>query len=181
MSGGGHCDLTGTCIGRDCAARVGEAWWIVDPVAGTLLRAPPGLPPQPPGRFTGIARDGAGRVLLASADQAIHVVDPQTGAELARFPARVPPSRRFQFAECTPLVAGDGWIATLDHFRSTLALYTPEGAPRGVLHLDTVLHAGGDVVLAVQAAGSYLGVGTRDERVLTLKLDLTPGCGAPPS
>ena len=94
--------------------------------------------------------------------QAIHVVDPQTGAELARFLARIPPSRRFHFAECT---RGGRWL----------------GRHPRVLHLAPVLHAGGDVVLAVQAAGPYLGVGTRDQRVLTLKLDLTPGYGAPPS
>jgi len=167
-------------VGIDCGALVGRDWWVVDPISGRLLTSARVSWPLPEGRWTGIAHDAAGRLVLASADQSLHVVDAADGREVARFPASVPPSRRFHFAECTPVLVGDGWIGTVDHLRSTLAVYDPHGAALGSVRLDQRLALDGNRVIAAQAAGPYVGLGIlTDNTVRTLKVEVAPECSSP--
>ena len=167
-----------TPIGQDCAARFGGSWWVVDPISGTLVTTAPAPAVVPRGPWVGIARDAAGHALLGAADQTIHVVDPATGAELRRFPAQVPPSRRVSFAECTLIVAGDGWAGTVDHLRSSLSIYSEDGKALGVARLDRPPLLGDGKVLSAVGTGPYLALGTSDQRVVTLELRIAPECAA---
>ena len=169
-----------TPIGHQCAAWLGEGWWVVDPVSGRLSTSARAESALPEGRWVGIASLGSDLLLLASADQSLHVVRPLDGRELLSFPALVPPSRRLHFGECTPVLSGDGWLATFDSLRSILSVYDERGAPLGSIRLDRLLGLGGHYIHAIGAAGHYLGVGYGD-RVATLEVSVAPGCaGAGP-
>ena len=161
-------------IGLGCAARVDGAWWVVDPVHGRVV-VPDGAAWRPPeGHWTGIASDGAGRLVLGSADQWLHVFDVATHREIVRFPAPVPPSVRVSFGECTPIVTGDGWIATFDHLRSRLAVYDQQGLPLQVVRLDELLDLPTRDVSALEATGSDLAIATgASHTVWTVRLRTT--------
>jgi hypothetical protein len=166
-------------IGLDCAARLSGEWWVVDPIAGRVERATGGAWAPPPGRWAGIAGDAAGRLVLAAADQTVHVFDVSAGRELRSFPARVPPSRRIYFAECSPIVAGDGWIATLDHFHRRLSVYAADGRGLGDVALVELPRMLAHQPTTVAANGGAVGVSTGYEGdVLTLGLDVVSACGA---
>lgn len=158
-------------IGLGCGALVDGAWWVVDPVHGRVL-VPDGAAWRPPdAHWTGIASDGAGRVVLASADQWLHVFDVPRHREVVRFPATVPPSVRVSFGECTPIVTGDGWIATFDHLRSRLAMYDARGLPLRVVRLDEFLGLPTHGISALAATGSELAVATgTSHTVWTIRL-----------
>jgi len=158
-------------IGLGCGALVNGAWWVVDPVHGRVA-VPDNTTWHPPdGRWTGIASDGAGRVVLGSADQWLHVFDLATHREVVRFPASVPQSVRVSFGECTPIVTGDGWIATFDHLRSRLAVYDPRGLPLRVVRLDELLGLPTHGISALEATGSELAIAAGPSHtVWTLRL-----------
>jgi hypothetical protein len=93
-------------LGRDCLALHERQWWVVDPVAGELHV--PGAPvAAAPSDAIGITRLGD-RMVLASADQRLHVVDPVARRVERSFPAMVVPGHRLHFGECALLAAGDG-------------------------------------------------------------------------
>jgi hypothetical protein len=159
-------------IGLGCGALIDGAWWVVDPVHGRVV-PPDGTAWRPPdGHWTGIASDGARRLVLGSADQWLHVFDVATHREVLRFPATVPPSVRVLFGECTPIVTGDGWIATFDHLRSRLAVYDPRGVLLRVVRLDEVLGLPTHGISALEAMGSDLAVAAGSSHtVWTVRLD----------
>lgn len=159
-------------VGFDCAAWIASRWWVVDPVAGVvgnngdvswLPRAP----------WVGIARGPGQEVVLASADQYLHVFDVAEQREIRRFPARVWPSRRVWFGDCSPIVAGDGWYATLNHMTSLLTVYNRNGELVGSTRLDRVVGFGPHRVHALAATGPYLGViGLLDTSLTVLRITL---------
>jgi len=165
-------------LGPGCAVRLGSEWWVLDPIAGVVERTSREAWRPPPGRWVGIAGDGAGHLLLAAADQTIHVFDTTAGGEVVGFSGWVSPSRRTHFGECTPLVAGDGWIATLDHFHRRLSVYSDDGRPLGDVVLDMVAPMRAPQPSTIAAAGNLLGVASRDGTVVTLRLDVDPTCSA---
>ena len=80
--------------GMDCAARIDGRWWVVNPTTGIISTEPPGGQALPQGRWVGVTRNARNQLVLASADQAIAVFEPRTGAEVQRFPAVIDQSRR---------------------------------------------------------------------------------------
>jgi hypothetical protein len=141
-------------------ARVDGAWWVVDPVHGRV-HVPDGAAWRPPdAHWTGIASYGSRQLVLGSADQWLHVFDAFTHREVLRFPAAVPPSVRVSFGECTPIVTGEGWIATFDHLRSRLAVYDPRGLPLRVVRLDELLGLPTHGISALEGTGSDLAIAT---------------------
>ena len=162
--------------GRDCLALHDGRWWAVDPIAGTV-HAPADTPPSPPlpSGVVGITPLGDDRVVLATADQHLHVVDPATRQIERSFPAMVVPSRRFHFGECAVLVSGDGWIASVDQMRGLLFFYDLDGTPLGRVPLAPSIPGGPVVVYTVRGAGDYLGVGY-GTTVLTLRVVRNAAC-----
>ena len=117
------------------------------------------------------------RLVLASADQFMLLLDPATGREIARFPALVPPSRRLEMGECTPVVAAPGWIATLDHLTNTLIVYDDGGRARGTIDLARLLPVTTQGMAAVAAHGEYVGFGSGfDQRIFTVRVRVAPEC-----
>ena len=98
--------------GLDCAARIGEHWWVVEPLSGSLLTTNPNAAWVPRAPWMGITRGPEGELILAAADQTVVVLDVDARREIARFPATVSPARRFDTDECSVVAAGRGWIAT---------------------------------------------------------------------
>ena len=120
-------------VGRSCAVRQRGEWWIADPVAGTL--APAGRSVDVPlAGVVGVAPHW-GDLLVATADQRLHVVDPERGEVRRSFAATIVPSRRTHYGECAMLATGDGWIASLDQMRGLLSVYDETGRPLGRLPL----------------------------------------------
>jgi len=139
-------------LGLGCGAFVDGRWWAVDAVTGRIFTERGAFTP-PAGPWAGIARGPDDELVLASAEQEIRVFDVRRGTEIRRFPAHVWPSRRVDFLECSPIVAGDGWFGSYDHFSGTLNVYDHVGAELATVPLD----ARGS--LAIAASGSYIGVG----------------------
>lgn len=148
----------GPRIGRSCAARAGGRWWIVDPLAGGITAMPLPPWPLPAGPWIGVARLDDGRLALGGADQRVRVLDLGTGAIVADFPAPVPPSRRYAFAECSAMAGGNDWIATLDPLRRRLSLTGTDGESLGSLYLDDLLGAPGDLAQAIAGSGAHLAI-----------------------
>jgi hypothetical protein len=163
-------------IGLGCAAFLDGGWWVVDPVRGRLIASDPALWRPPDGRWIGIARDRAGRLVLGAADQTVHVYDLAIRREVARFPATVPPSVRVLFGECTPIVTGDDWIATFDHLRSRLWVYDARGVPLRVLRLDQLLELPTHGISALDGLGSDLAVATGSAHQIWKLRVQTAGC-----
>ena len=145
-------------IRRNCAARVGDDWWVVDPVSGTLSTSAAPAIPLPPGPWIGIAAHHSRTVILAAADQTLTVLNTADLAARRTFAAAVPPSRRFHFGECTRIVAGHGWIATFNHLLGRLLVYDPKGTLLASLALDELLGVHPYVITEVAARDDYLGV-----------------------
>jgi hypothetical protein len=166
-------------LGLDCGARIGGEWWAVDPTSGALLTTGPKPEWIPDGRWIGITRDGPDRVVLGSADQFIAVFDVRRRTEVARFPVTIPPSRRLLANECSPIVAGDGWVATFDHLTSMLVMYDRTGRPLGGHDLSALPGFGGTSgwLQAVAASGNFLAV-ARGTSVTTVAITIDPGCAA---
>jgi hypothetical protein len=165
-------------LGRDCAVLHERRWWVVDPVTGSLW-----IPSEPPTerRMGAVGLAPAGdKLLVATADQRIHVLDPSTGEIVRTFPATVVPARRLDFGECAMLATGRDWIASLDWLRGVLHVYDDVGAPLGRVRIAQLLGTVPDAVHAIRGAGDYLGVG-HDLVVATLHVarDATCACPAP--
>src|SRR5262245_58122630 len=166
--------------GRDCSARIGEHWWVVEPVSGRLMTTQPDTAWVPQAPWMGITRGPDGELILASADQTIVVLDVGARREVARFPAAVSPSRIVDTDECSQLAAGRGWIATLDNLDSVLSLYDPQGRPLGTRRLDTVAMTFAPRISGLGAAGRYLGVGT-ETQVKSFEVTIDHSCSPAPS
>jgi hypothetical protein len=146
--------------GPYCAQWIGGRWWVVDPIAGSLLTpdAPAGWRPDLPGaRWVGITRGPRDELILASADQRIHVFDVEKGTALRQFPATVGPSLQVSFGECAPLVAGADWYATFNHLLSRLTLYDLGGAQLASLPLGELLGLTTHRISSVGAQGTGSG------------------------
>jgi hypothetical protein len=78
----------GAQVGTNCAARIGDDWWLVEPLHGWVMGSQPvdWIPPRP---WIGVASDGGDRLVLASADQHVAVLRPATRTVEAEFPAHV--------------------------------------------------------------------------------------------
>lgn len=167
--------VAGRPIGRSCAVRAGGRWWLVDPLAGTLSAGPAPGWALPVGPWIGTARLDDRRLVLGGADQRIRILDLETGAIAADFPAVVPPSRRYTFAECSALAAGSEWIAAMDPLRRRLYLRGPDGAWLGSFYLDDILGAPGDLAQAIAGDGPHLAIGFSN-RVRTFRVSRRAAC-----
>jgi hypothetical protein len=165
-----------TPLGVGCAAKIGDEWWLVDPMLGTIRSSNRQSGGLPPGRWAGITSGTHGELVLATADQQLVVYDVRTRTELRRFPATVWPSRSSTSGECSPVLAGDGWYATFSNLTSVLSVYDGEGRLVGHRRLDRLLGLGNHGIMAVGAGdGVALGV-AHDVRVSTLRLSIPPEC-----
>jgi len=161
-------------VGFDCAVYHRSAWWIVDPVTGTVSSTDGDSAWLPAGRWVGIAATPDGSLALASADQTVVLVRPEERREIARFPADVWPSRRATFGECSLVLAGDGWYATFNPLLSALTLYDRRGERVGVCGLDRVLGLGAHRITAIGATGRHIGVGISTQLETLALSSLTP-------
>jgi hypothetical protein len=163
--------------GLNCAAYVDGHWWVIEPATGRVLSTHPAASAVPVGAWIGIAAGPADELILASADQTMLVFDAGAAVERARFAARVPPTVRDSVDECTPLVAGDGWIGVANLRSTVLSLYTLAGDDLGTQRLDDPLQ--GRVwsgVATIGASGRYLAVSADGIRTFEVRVD--PACGA---
>src|SRR5262249_28238036 len=160
-----------TPVGYHCATHVANHWWTVDPISGEATSLPRDAPPLPRGRWIGIERWSDHEIVLASADQEMHVVDVSTGAEPLRFPAIVWFSMRFRFGGCAMLGGGDGWIGSVNPVGGSLSLYSSSGAPLGTVQI--VPRQSYDM-LSLGAAGEWIATGTWGQ-IRTARLQVTPG------
>jgi hypothetical protein len=144
-------------VGASCAARVGDDWWLVDPVRGTVLSNQPTdwIPARP---WVGLTADGSGRLLLAAADQHVVVVRPETRRVEREFPARIWPSFRLQdFGSCTALRMLGGYVASFGLSDGLLALYSPAGKPHANVRMAEALPDLAELgPIAVDVSGSSL-------------------------
>jgi hypothetical protein len=159
----------------DCAVRVGEQWWSVDPTRGSLSTTAQRHDTIPGQEWCGIAVGTGNELLLASADQWIVRLDCLTGREKGRFRAAVWPSLRLVTNECSPVVMGNGWYATLNNLTSLLTVYDAQGGELGVRRLDDVLQLRYPSIKAIAAQGDYLAVANLGS-VSTLELRVSPAC-----
>ena len=120
----------------------------------------------------GVERWSDHEIVLASADQEMHVVDVSTGAVPLRFPATIWPSLRFNFGECALLARGDGWIGSLNPMVGSLSVYSSSGASLGTVQL--VPRQSYDM-LSLGAAGEWIATGTWGQ-IRTARLRVKPGC-----
>ena len=129
---------SGAQVGTNCAARVGADWWLVDPVHGWLMSstAVDWIPSRP---WVGVASDGDGRLLLASADQHVAVLRPENRTVEAEFPAHVWQSYRyFDWGACPIVRMVDGYVASIDPESTSMAVYSLHGDEVASLRLDDV-------------------------------------------
>jgi hypothetical protein len=164
--------------GLDCATRIGEHWWVVEPLSGSLLTTNPDAAWVPRAPWMGITRGPDGELVLAAADQSLVVLDVEARREIARFPGTVSPSRRVDTDECALVAAGRGWIATLDSL-SVLSIYDPQGRPLGTRRLDVAAAVSSPRITGIGAAERYLGVGAGTQ-VKSLEVTIDPSCRAAP-
>jgi len=126
-------------IGANCAARVGDGWWLVDPLEGRLSSNLPTdwIPARP---WIGVAGDGAERLILASADQQVAILKPATREVERVFPAHVWESfKQGDFGACPVIRLLDGYVASFELNASLLALYTMAGEEVSTLRLADAL------------------------------------------
>ena len=161
-------------LGRNCVARMPDGWWTVDPVEG-LVRDPAGRPVLRTGLGPAIGLSAYGdRLVVAAADQHLHVVDPGVPSVLRSFPASVAPSRRTRYGECAVIATGSGWIASLDQLRGIVSFYDEGGTLLGRLPLG----AARSNLLGLQdmrGYGDFLGV-AHDQAVTTFRVVRDPEC-----
>lgn len=160
-------------VGLGCAQYVGGAWWLLDAATGTIDRSDAARVDVTPRRWVGLARRGE-QMVLAANDQSIHLIDVATGSSQSSFAAFVPPSTRVMAGECTPLAAGDDWIAVIDNETSRLVVYANDGRLRGVWALDQLFETPATVhpAFALAARGPELLIGSGARvRIFTLPAD----------
>ncbi|TMA40509.1 MAG: hypothetical protein E6J83_13835 [Deltaproteobacteria bacterium] len=144
-------------VGANCAARVGNDWWLVDPLEGRVLSNQPTdwIPARP---WVGVAGDGAERLILASADQHVMILRPAAREIEHEFPAHVWESYKlFDFGSCAVIRLLDGYIASFGMSNSLLALYTMSGDQVASLRLADAM--GGMVqsgVIAIDVSDTLL-------------------------
>jgi hypothetical protein len=166
--------------GLNCAAYVDGHWWVIEPATGHVLSTHPAASAVPAGAWIGIAAGPADELILASADQTIMAFDAAAAVERARFAARVPPTVRDSVDECTPVVAGDGWIGIANLRSTVLSLYTIAGEDLGAQRLDDPLLGHVWAGLAtIGATGRYLAVQADGIRTFEVRID--PSCVAVPA
>ncbi len=163
-------------LGLDCAARIGDAWWIVEPFTGRVASTDPGAAAIPPGAWMGIARGTRGEVVLASAEQQVLVFDPAARREVARFDARVPPTVRETTDECTPIAAGSTWIATVNLRTGVASFYDYGGRSLGTKRVDR-MGTSELLLTTIGGAGRYLAVAAAG-LLRTFEIVVDPSCGA---
>jgi hypothetical protein len=147
--------------GPYCAQWIGGRWWVVDPISGSLLSggASGWHPDLPEARWIGIGRGPRGELILASADQRIHVFDVARRKALRHFPAAVWPSLRLSFGECASVIAGADWVATFNHLLSRVTFYDLGGKEIAFLSLDSLLGLSTHRISSIGAQGTRLGIG----------------------
>ncbi|HXJ33344.1 MAG TPA: hypothetical protein VMS22_04825 [Candidatus Eisenbacteria bacterium] len=170
--------LPGVAIhyGLDCAARIGGAWWTVEPFTGRVASTDPAAAAIPPGGWMGIARGPRGEVVLAGAEQQILVFDPATQREVVRFDARVPPTVRETTDECTPIAAGSTWIATVNLRTGVASFYDYAGGSLGTRRVDR-MGTSELLLTTIGGAGRYLAVAAGG-LVRTFEVVVDPSCAA---
>jgi hypothetical protein len=164
-------------IGHACAAFASGTWWVVDALNGRLSAAPAPPWPLPQGGWTGIAARGD-LLFLASAEQEVQVLDTSSGRILRRFPAVVSPGWGVRLGDCSPIAAGNGWVATLSPQAARLSIEDETGKLLVREDLTRLLLLGLTGTSALGAAGDYLAVGHLNH-VDALELKRKPGCGEP--
>ncbi|MGH9391748.1 MAG: hypothetical protein ACRD1Z_19275, partial [Vicinamibacteria bacterium] len=154
--------------GPYCAQWIGGRWWVVDPISGSLLTpdAPGWRPDLPEARWIGIARGPRDELVLASADQRIHVFDLESEKTLRQFPATVWPSLRVAFGECASLLAGGDWYATFNHLLSRLTFYDLDGTQLTTFPLDSLLGLTTHRISSLGAHETLLGIGIDYENLV---------------
>jgi hypothetical protein len=160
--------------GLNCAAWADGHWWLADVAGGRVASTHPGAAAAPRGAWIGIATTPSGELVLASADQKIVVFDPVRRTEVARFPARVPPTVRDMTDECTPIAVGADWIGIANLRTRVLSLYSHDGRDLGTRRLDQLV----PVPIWFQTiggAGRYLGVAAADT-LHTFAVDVDAAC-----
>jgi hypothetical protein len=162
--------------GLDCGAYAGGHWWALEPMTGTLRSTHEAVRTVPAGPWIGIAAGATGQLILASANQEILVYDLARKVEVARFPARVPPSVRDTVDECTPLAIGADWIGVANLRTAVLSLYDWSGRDLGAMRLDGLV-PGNRGLSTVGGAGHYLGVSS-SSLVRTFEVHVDPACAA---
>jgi hypothetical protein len=162
-------------FGLNCAARAAGHWWVVDPWTGAVSGTHPSVAAAPRGEWIGVTTDAAGQLVLASGDQQIVVWDPETRTEIVRFPARVGPSVRWRTDECTPIAAGEDWIATLDLRTTVVSLYDRNGRDLGARRLSRM--PGSPPITTIAGAGRWLGVAF-GPMVRSFDVRIEPDCAA---
>jgi len=162
-------------LGRGCVALQDGQWWVVDAVAGTLW--------IPGDRATELHLGAVGitqmgdHLLVATADQKVHVLDAAKREIVRSFPATIVPASRFDFGECATLAAGRDWVASLDSLRGILHVYDASGAPLGRVSLPQAVGTSAGALHTIRGAGEYLGVG-HDLEVTTLRVVRDAACPA---
>ncbi len=169
-------------VRRNCAALVGDEWWVTDPVSGVLSTSPTRDRPLPVGSWVGIANGEGIGVVLASADQSLTVIDSVSLERRRSFPAAVPPSRHYHFGECTRVVAGRSWLATFNQLLARVVVYDPEGTVVASIALDSLVGVPPFFITDVAAQGDYLGVAHAaptggGTQVTTLQMVRASDCG----
>ena len=147
-----------------------EEWGVIG-----LLHDPSGrvVLPEVLGLAMGLAAYGE-RLVVATADQHLHVVAPSVPAIVRSFPAAVAPARRTHYGECAVIATGSGWIASLDQLRGIVSFYDEGGTLLGRLPLG----AARSNLLGLQdmrGYGDFLGV-AHDQAVTTFRVVRDPEC-----
>ena len=117
----------GAQVGTNCAAHVGADWWLVDPLHGWVMSSQPvdWIPARP---WVGVASEGD-RLLLASADQHVAVLRPETRTVEAEFPAHVWQSfKYFDYGACPIVRLVDGYVASVEPTSTPLRSASTIGA-----------------------------------------------------
>ncbi|MBF0277215.1 MAG: leucine-rich repeat domain-containing protein [SAR324 cluster bacterium] len=160
-------------IGLGCSVFIKGYWWFIDSTNGALFSTSPHadtiqIPRQD---LIGIKLGRKGELLLASASQRIYVYDLEKNRLIRDFPAAVWPSRITRVGECAPLLTGEDWYATYNHFLGKLYLYDTEGNLFYTPRLDQLLGLEDKRIISLETNGSYMGVGLKNQdEVRTYKL-----------
>lgn len=149
-----------------CSVRYKNEWISLDPFTGTLT-SNIDLSWLPSNIWVGLNLLGD-QLLLAGADQSIQRFNLLTREREAQFTALVTPRvwEPFLPGTCTPLAAGDQWVAILDSFSNRILLYSPVGKLLSIL--PPVNAWGRPYLRTVAASKNVLAVGRHENPVMQL-------------